>query len=165
MKKSGGTPKRLCRLELWTNLTWQRGTRDGPQPVKQLRRTAALSKDINSAIAEFSLKGFDGPRVDELARRSGVNKILLYHHIGNKDRLFTAALEATYQSIHARQSEFLASQMDPKTGMRRLVHLLMSCGPQTSNSAACLRTKIFSAANMSRDRNSPAICIGSWPKA
>ena len=101
---------------------------DGPQPVKRLRRTAALSKEkiIKAAIAEFSLKGFDGARVDEVARRSGVNKTLLYHHIGNKDRLFTAALEATYQSIRARQSEFLASRMDPKTGMRRLVHLLMS---------------------------------------
>lgn len=100
----------------------------GPQPVKRLRRTVALSKEkiIKAATAEFSLKGFDGARVDEVARRSGVNKTLLYHHVGNKDRLFTAALEATYQAIRARQSEFLAGQMDPKTGIRRLVRLLMS---------------------------------------
>jgi len=97
-------------------------------PRKRLRRTAALSKEkiIKAAITEFALKGLDGARVDEVARRSGVNKTLLYHHVGNKDRLFTAALEATYLTIRERQSKFLARRMDPETGVRQLVHLLMS---------------------------------------
>ena len=97
-------------------------------PRKRVRRTAALSKEkiLKAAIAEFALKGLDGARVDEVARRSGINKTLLYHHIGNKDRLFTAALEATYQTIRERQRDFLARQMDPETGVRELVHLLMS---------------------------------------
>ena len=69
-------------------------------PRKRLKRTAALSKEkiIKAAITEFALKGLDGARVDEVARRSGVNKTLLYQYVGNKDRLFTAALEATYQT-------------------------------------------------------------------
>ncbi len=97
-------------------------------PPKRVRRTAALSKEkiIQAAIAEFALKGLDGARVDEVARRSGINKTLLYHHVGNKDRLFTAALEATYQTIRERQREFLARRMDPETGVRQLVHLLMT---------------------------------------
>jgi TetR/AcrR family transcriptional regulator len=97
-------------------------------PRKRLRRTAALSKEkiLKAAIAEFALKGLDGARVDEVARRSGINKTLLYHHIGNKDRLFTAALEATYQTIRERQRDFLARKLDPETGVRELVHLLMS---------------------------------------
>ena len=50
-------------------------------PRKRPKRTAALSKEkiIKAAIAEFALKGLDGARVDEVARRSGVNKTLLYH--------------------------------------------------------------------------------------
>lgn len=95
---------------------------------KRLRRTAALSKQqiVTAAITEFASKGLDGARVDEIARRSGINKNLLYHHIGNKDRLFTAALEATYSTIRERQRDFVARQMDPETGIRQLVHLLMS---------------------------------------
>jgi TetR/AcrR family transcriptional regulator len=104
----------------------QRATNKSPR--KRVRRTAALSREkiLKAAIAEFALKGLDGARVDEVARRSGINKTLLYHHIGNKDRLFTAALEATYQTIRERQRGFLARQMDPETGVRELVHLLMS---------------------------------------
>ena len=95
---------------------------------KPAKRTAALAKEkiIKAAITEFALKGLDGARVDEVARRSGVNKTLLYQYVGNKDDLFTAALEAAYQSIRERQREFLARQMDPETGVRQLVHLLMS---------------------------------------
>lgn len=95
---------------------------------KRPKRTAALSKEkiIKAAIAEFASKGLDGARVDEVARRSGVNKTLLYQYVGNKDDLFTAALEAAYQSIRERQKEFIARQMDPETGVRQLVHLLMS---------------------------------------
>ncbi len=97
-------------------------------PRKRVKRTAALSKEkiIKAAIAEFALKGLDGARVDEVARRSGVNKTLLYQYVGNKDDLFTAALETAYLSIRERQRDFLARQMDPETGVRQLVHLLMS---------------------------------------
>jgi TetR/AcrR family transcriptional regulator len=95
---------------------------------KPPKRTAALSKEkiIKAAITEFALKGLDGARVDEVARRSGVNKTLLYQYVGNKDDLFTAALEAAYQSIRERQKDFVSRQMDPEDGVRQLVHLLMS---------------------------------------
>jgi AcrR family transcriptional regulator len=92
------------------------------------KRTAALSKEriIKAAITEFALKGLDGARVDEVARRSGVNKTLLYQYVGNKDDLFTAALETAYLSIRERQRDFLTRQMEPEAGVRQLVRLLMS---------------------------------------
>ncbi len=86
----------------------------------------AREKIIKAAIAEFASKGLDGARVDEVARRSAVNKTLLYQYVGNKDDLFTAALEAAYLSIRERQKEFLAQTMEPEAGVRELVHLLMA---------------------------------------
>ena len=102
--------------------------RAGKTSGRRPKGTAALSREriIKAAIAEFASKGLDGARVDEVARRSGVNKTLLYQYVGNKDDLFTAALETAYLSIRERQRDFLARQMDPETGVRQLVHMLMS---------------------------------------
>jgi TetR/AcrR family transcriptional regulator len=76
---------------------------------------------IGAALEEFSTKGYDGGRVDEIALKAGVNKNVLYHHFGSKDGLFTAVLEHTYESIRARQKDLLLRGLDPVDGMRRLV--------------------------------------------
>lgn len=76
---------------------------------------------LDGALAEFSEKGFDGARIDEIALRAGVNKNLLYHHYGSKDGLFSALLERTYATIRARQKDIQLRDMDPVKGMRKLV--------------------------------------------
>jgi len=76
---------------------------------------------IEAAIHEFSMKGFEGARVDEIALRAGVNKNLLYHHFGNKDGLFVAVLTHTYENIRSRQKDIQLRTLDPEAGMRRLV--------------------------------------------
>lgn len=35
----------------------------------------------------FAEKGFDGARVDEIARKAGVNKALIYYYFDGKDDL------------------------------------------------------------------------------
>lgn len=76
---------------------------------------------IEASIQEFSQKGFEGARVDEIALRAGVNKNLLYHHFGNKDGLFVAVLTHTYENIRSRQQDIQLRTVDPEAGMRRLV--------------------------------------------
>jgi TetR/AcrR family transcriptional regulator len=124
-------------------MTVTRATND--KTGKRVRRSAALSKEkiIKAAITEFALKGLDGARVDEIARRSGVNKTLLYHHVGNKESLFTTALETTYQTIRARQRDFTSRQMDPITGVRELVLLLMSIWTEHPEFGRLLATENF----------------------
>lgn len=59
---------------------------------------------LNAATKVFAKKGFDGARVDEIAAAARINKQLLYHHIGNKDGLFTAVLERAYVSIRTQEA-------------------------------------------------------------
>lgn len=47
---------------------------------------------LAAALAEFSVKGFAGARVDAIARRAKGNKRMLYHYFGNKEALFAAVL-------------------------------------------------------------------------
>jgi AcrR family transcriptional regulator len=60
-------------------------------PKSKSHTTAEL---IMEAAAEvFADKGYDGARVDELARAAGVNKATLYYQIGDKEALYHAVLE------------------------------------------------------------------------
>jgi TetR/AcrR family transcriptional regulator len=96
-------------------------TASAAAPVPRQRSQKTRDMILAGALAEFSQKGFDGARIDEIALRAGVNKNLLYHHFGNKDGLFSALLERTYDTIRARQNDLQLRSLDPVGGMRKLV--------------------------------------------
>lgn len=47
---------------------------------------------LETASAIFAEKGYDGARVDELARAAGVNKATLYYQIGDKEAVYHAVI-------------------------------------------------------------------------
>lgn len=57
----------------------------------KLNNSRAL-RIIAAAREEFSRRGFDGGRVDQIARRAGVNKQLLFYYFHSKRGLFNAVL-------------------------------------------------------------------------
>ena len=52
---------------------------------------------LAAATAEFTANGLTGARVDAIAARARVNKRMIYHYFGDKDGLYLAVLEATYE--------------------------------------------------------------------
>lgn len=76
---------------------------------------------LEAALNEFSDKGLEGARVDEIARRAKSNKRMLYHYFGNKDELFRAVLERAYADIRQSERELNLGDLNPAEGMRRLV--------------------------------------------
>ncbi len=73
------------------------------------------------ATAEFAAKGYDGARVDSIARRCRLSKNMLYHYFGSKEGLFIAVLERAYETLRTRQRDFAIRGSDPIDAMRRLV--------------------------------------------
>jgi TetR/AcrR family transcriptional regulator len=65
---------------------------------------------LAAALREFAAKGFAGGRVDEIARRAGTNKRMLYHYFGDKEGLFRAVLR---QKISERQAWAANLSSDP----------------------------------------------------
>ena len=76
---------------------------------------------LAAATAEYSRKGLDGARVDKIARRSGVNKRMIYHYFGDKEGLYLAVLEKSYTAIRAAEFKLSLAGQDPVEGMRTLV--------------------------------------------
>lgn len=52
---------------------------------------------VEAAVAEFSDHGFDGTRIESVARRAGCNKALVYRYYGDKTGLFEAALRSKFE--------------------------------------------------------------------
>ncbi len=44
---------------------------------------------LSAALAEFAAKGFAGARVDDIARRAGLNKQMMFHYFGDKEGIYT----------------------------------------------------------------------------
>ena len=57
----------------------------------KLNNSRAL-RIIAAAREEFSRRGYEGARVDQIARRAGVNKQLLFYYFHSKRGLFSAVL-------------------------------------------------------------------------
>lgn len=90
------------------------------------RKGAAAGTDtrqriLNVATQEFSAKGYDGARVDDIMRVAKVSKNLIYHYFGSKEQLFISVLEAAYQGMHDYHSTWSIQAGSPADGIRKLV--------------------------------------------
>jgi AcrR family transcriptional regulator len=70
---------------------------------------AASPRDriLDAASAAFAELGFAGARVDEIAARAGVNKAMLYYHVGDKRALYAAVLLRNFDRVEAAIGEGL----------------------------------------------------------
>lgn len=83
-----------------------RSPRRAPTAAER-RRDAERSRQalLDAALDEFSTKGFDGARVQEIADRAGVNKQLITYYFGGKEGL--------YQEIQRSWPATEAERADP----------------------------------------------------
>ena len=93
---------------------------DAPEAASP-RAQATRKRILEAAIAEFTEKGLDGARVDEIAARAGANKRMLYAYFGAKDELWLAALEAVYAAMRAEESRLVVEHLPPEEGIAELV--------------------------------------------
>ena len=91
------------------------------RPASRATAQRTRLRIIEAATEEFSAKGFDAGRLDDIALRAGVNKNVIYYYFGSKDDLFTAVLEATYEAIRVRQQDLELRSLAPEEAMRQLV--------------------------------------------
>lgn len=92
-----------------------------PTRVKGARDPAQTRPAIlEAAVHEFTQKGYGGARINEIARRSGANKRMIYHYFGDKEALYLAALESVYESIRSAEAELHLTSRDPVDAMREL---------------------------------------------
>jgi TetR/AcrR family transcriptional regulator len=82
------------------------------------KRNGTVARILEAAADVFSEVGFSGARVDEIADRAGVNKAMIYYHIGNKDALYAEVI----QNVIGNTAETIARRIkdiqDPEEKLR-----------------------------------------------
>lgn len=95
------------------------GTKRSGTALRDPERTRAAI--LAAATVEFTGRGLDGARVDSIAKRSGVNKRMIYHYFGGKEGLYVEVLETTYAAIRHAEVGLGFADREPTEGMRELV--------------------------------------------
>jgi TetR/AcrR family transcriptional regulator len=95
-----------------------RSGRPGSRGEPEKTRAAILK----AALEEFAHEGVAGARTDEIARRAGVNKALLYYYFKDKEGLYGAVLEQVFSGLSERVLEVLAHrELPPRLRLLRYV--------------------------------------------
>jgi TetR/AcrR family transcriptional regulator len=68
---------------------------------------------IEAARAAFAAGGFAGTGVDDIARRAGVNKAMIYYHFTDKEHLYREIVREMFSTISARTTAIAASRQSP----------------------------------------------------
>ncbi|WP_104826086.1 TetR/AcrR family transcriptional regulator [Rhizobium sp. NXC24] len=91
-------------------------------PKKKRIRNPLVTRQriIDTAIDEFTERGFDGARIDAIAEQSQTNKSLIYKYFNSKEELYIASLSDTYEKLRASQHEIELDDLDPIESVRRL---------------------------------------------
>jgi AcrR family transcriptional regulator len=75
-------------------------------PTRDLERRDRI---LDAASAVFAERGFEGARVDDIASRAGVNKAMLYYHVGDKTALYSAVLLRNFGRVRVALDEAMSS--------------------------------------------------------
>jgi AcrR family transcriptional regulator len=76
---------------------------------------------LEAAKKEFAAHGLAGARVDRIAADAGANKRMLYYHVGNKEDLYLAVLEAAYEQIRVEERTLDLEHLAPPAAIERLI--------------------------------------------
>lgn len=80
----------------------------------------ARQRILDAAAEVFAERGYGGAGVDEIARRAGVNKAMLYYHVGDKAALFREVVTSNVGCIRQAVTAALAETEDPSDRLRAI---------------------------------------------
>ena len=99
---------------------------------------------LEAAAEVFSESGFEGARVDEIARRAGVNKAMLYYRIGNKDELYEAVFRRALTYARGELSRILAAPGSPEARLRMVCRAIAGLAMETPSLPSIVLREISS---------------------
>jgi AcrR family transcriptional regulator len=125
---------------------------------KRLPRAEREERMLDAAEAAFGRRGFQGVSMDEIARRSGITKALLYQYFGSKEGLCEATVDRGVARLFAALEEATAEVPPGPAQVTAFVQGYFDYIDATRDSFWLLYAEASpSAVNAMRQRNAAAI--------
>ena len=113
------------------------------------KSSIAREKILDASSAVFAEEGFAGARVDAIAQRAGVNKAMLYYHIGDKQALYSEVLNRNFGRIEKALQEGLPNEGSPSDRLRAIITIVeRAIAANPDHSRIVLREFASGAANL-----------------
>ena len=90
------------------------------------KSSATRQKILDASSAVFAEEGFAGARVDAIAQRAGVNKAMLYYHIGDKQALYSEVLNRNFGRIEEALKDNLRDEGSASDRLRTVITIVES---------------------------------------
>jgi AcrR family transcriptional regulator len=112
-------PRGVLGVDLRLKLTRRnRNPKAAPGRRRDAERTKA--EILAAGIREFSERGLNGARVDNIAARAHTNKRMIYYYFKSKQRLYIAVLEEAYRRIREAEKQLKLNDLPPVEAIRCL---------------------------------------------
>lgn len=134
MEKVGAAPRKLLGLLGDRRLYWffagmpchqldAQVTEDQAAATARTPRDprATVRRILEAARAEFGANGFDGTKVEHIARRAGVSKQIVYFYFKGKDELYWELLKDISIATHQRLLQIAFDDLAPGVAVRRYI--------------------------------------------
>ncbi len=99
---------------------------------------------LDAVTGVFAEKGYNGARVDELAKAAGVNKATLYYQIGDKEALYHAVLEREFHQIADTIEQAVLASSDCEEQIRNFISTFAACISESGHIAQLMLREIVS---------------------
>ena len=86
----------------------------------------APARILEAATAEFAARGYDGARIEAIARRAGVNKALLYYYFPSKGELYRRLVLEHLAAASTTLEAAAAGEGPPREAIERMILALFS---------------------------------------
>lgn len=80
-----------------------------------------VGRILEAATEIFAAAGFNGARMDEIAHRAGVNKAMIYYHIGAKEALYAAVLHDAIGHVADAIAAGITAKAAPEEKLRAYI--------------------------------------------
>ena len=93
----------------------------GQTTIRQNKKDQSIRKILKAALLVFATHGYNGARVDSIARKAGVNKAMIYYRIGNKLALYQAVIHDIYSDRAKQLRRQIRSEHTPEQKLKTYI--------------------------------------------